>query len=237
MMNVNNSVLTAILAVSGVACGPFVDIGAGGEGRANLETAQEIEVQAEARLNLANTFGDITVLGDASRAEVLVEPTMRSDDPEAGYIEVLRDGDDIAVAIFQEDMDAEIAVDLVITTPANLGFTVATGGGALTISGMVAAADCEAATGDGQVSIDIDLDGHDLDVANGQGSGDISLAIPASTAAELTAASYAGSVEVDAALNPDGEGYGGTFSGSLNGGGGSEINLASASGRVVVHAR
>ena len=59
MKSVSNVVLSGILAMAGLACGPFVDIGAEGEGRANLETAQEIEVQAEARLNLANTFGDI----------------------------------------------------------------------------------------------------------------------------------------------------------------------------------
>ena len=47
-----------------------------------------------------------------------------------------------------EDAAADVAVDLTITTPVDLGFAVATGGGDLTISGMVAADDCQVATGE-----------------------------------------------------------------------------------------
>ena len=237
MVNGMRVVLVGMVAALGLACGPYVDIGDGDVGKANLETTQSMKVDAETHLDLANTFGSITIVGDPSRAEVLVEPTLRSDDPEAGYIELRRDGADIAIAIFQDVADAEVAVDITITTPEDLGFTVATGGGDLSLSGMVAASDCQVATGDGRVDLDLDLNGQDLEVANAQGSGDIALTLPADTEAELNVASAAGSVDVDAALSPDGDGYGGAWSGSLNGGGGSEIDVASASGSISVRAR
>jgi hypothetical protein len=197
---------------------------------------QEIEVKAETRLDLANQFGNITVVGDPSRSDVLIEPTLNSDDAEAGYILVERDGTDISVAIFQTDTSAEVSVDVVITTPKDLGFTIATGGGTIDVSSMVAAFECYAASGNGSVSLDLDLNGFDLDVANAGGSGDISLKLPADTDADLSVATGGGSVSVDDSLSPDGYGTGMTWSGSLNDGAGSSISLASGSGDVTVSA-
>lgn len=217
-----------------VACGPFIDLGNTSDGKP-LDQAQEVAVEQASHLNLANSFGNITVIGEAGRTEVSMTPTLHSDDPGAGHIVVANDGEEVSVAIFAQDLAGDaIQVDIEVRTPENLTFKVATGGGSLSLSGMVGGG--ESATGDGNATLDLELaDGAALSVATG--AGDISLTLPAATMADVSGATGAGSVSVDSALDFDGVNVGGALEGTLNGGGGSSIQLSTASGAVSLLAR
>ncbi len=224
--------LTLLATFAGLsAC---FDIGLGDSaGTKALDQEQTIEVSEATTLNLANQFGAVTVIGEADRTEIEMVPTLHSDDPEAGTITVLNSGDEVSVAVASLG-DDEVAVDIEVRTPENLIFTIATGGGALNLSGMVGGG--ESATGDGDATVDMDLaDGEDLQIVTGAGVIDLTLA--SDTVADLAAVAAGGSVSIDAALDFDGTNMAGVADGTLNGGGGASIDLTTGGGDIGVNAR
>lgn len=218
----------SILAIASLsACGPDISVGSK-EGKA-LDEEQSIPVDTSAtgKLVLANSNGNITVIGEAGREEIQMVPTLNSDDPEAGTIAVYVEGDAAYVAVTAGD-DAD--VDITIHTPANLAFDVTTGGGSLDLSGMSGGG--TATTGNGNASLDLVEVTSDLTVTTA--SGNISLAIPSDTASGFTGTANGGSINIDSSFGVSDEYGTGVATGDFNGGGSFDITLTTAGGDIDV---
>ena len=228
----NNTLALSIMAAAALAACDGIDVGGSGskEGKAlDQEQTVTVDVDATGVLNLANSFGNITVIGEADRAEINMVPTLNSDDPNAGTIAVYTEDGTAYVAVAGS---ADISVDVTVYTPKNLDFTVATGGGALDLSGMSGGGDV--ATGDGDASLDLELTS-DLTVTTGQGN--ISLSIPSDTAASLDGAAAGGSIDIDSSFGLSDEYGTGVVSGDINGGGSISISLTTGGGDISVNAQ
>ena len=231
-MKLRNSIVAlSILAIASLAACGGVDVGGSKEGKAlDQEQTVAVDMDATSTLDLANQYGNITVIGEADRSEIKMVPTLNSDDPAAGTIAVYTENDSAFVAVAGEE---GVSVDITVYTPENLEFTVVTGGGDLDLSGMSGGG--SATTGDGQASLTMNAVSSDLTVTTG--AGNISLSIPGDTAAGLSATASGGSLDIDSSFGVSDEYNTGVATGDINGGGSFDITLTTGGGDISVSAQ
>ncbi len=223
----NLAIAIALVAIS--ACGGPISTSSKA-----LNVEQTVAVPTAAKkLNLNNTFGAIKVIGEASRTDIQMKPTLKTSDPNAGNILVEASGDTMNVQV-NNASGGTIAVDIEIHTPRALDFAVNTSGGALDLSGMAGSG--TANTGSGNCTIDLDLGTSGKLTAN-TSSGAIALTLPNTTKASLTASAGSGSVTIASGLNFTGTNLMGNASGELNGGGSASVTLQASGGSITVNGK